>query len=74
LSPVRAIAPTKRVRDGPSIFIRRGNFSSRIPFRLNAPIRWRAGDKLEGDPMNGLIYLIGLIVVIMAILSFFGLR
>ena len=25
-------------------------------------------------PMNGLIYLIGLIVVIMAILSFFGLR
>jgi hypothetical protein len=27
-----------------------------------------------GDPMNGIIYLIGLIVVIMAILSFFGLR
>jgi len=27
-----------------------------------------------GDIMNGLIYLIGLIVVIMAILSFFGLR
>jgi hypothetical protein len=25
-------------------------------------------------PMGGLIYLIGLIVVIMAILSFFGLR
>jgi hypothetical protein len=25
-------------------------------------------------PMHGLIYLIGLIVVIMAILSFFGLR
>ncbi len=25
-------------------------------------------------PMNGIIYLIGLIVVIMAILSFFGLR
>jgi hypothetical protein len=28
----------------------------------------------EETPMNGLIYLIGLIVVIMAILSFFGLR
>ena len=28
----------------------------------------------EGIPMNGLIYLIGLIVVIMAILSFLGLR
>ena len=27
-----------------------------------------------GDPMHGIIYLIGLIVVIMAILSFFGLR
>lgn len=27
-----------------------------------------------GHAMNGLIYLIGLIVVIMAILSFFGLR
>jgi hypothetical protein len=29
---------------------------------------------LGGANMNGLIYLIGLIVVIMAILSFFGLR
>jgi hypothetical protein len=28
----------------------------------------------EEDNMDGLIYLIGLIVVIMAILSFFGLR
>jgi hypothetical protein len=25
-------------------------------------------------PMNGLIYLVGLVVVVMAILSFFGLR
>ena len=29
---------------------------------------------LEEDTMDGLIYLIGLIVIIMAILSFFGLR
>jgi hypothetical protein len=29
---------------------------------------------LEEDAMDGLIYLIGLIVVIMAILSFFGLH
>jgi hypothetical protein len=28
----------------------------------------------EEDTMDGLIYLIGLIVIIMAILSFFGLR
>jgi hypothetical protein len=30
--------------------------------------------KLEETNMDGLIYLVGLIVVIMAILSFFGLR
>jgi hypothetical protein len=29
---------------------------------------------LEDGTMDGLIYLIGLVVVIMAILSFFGLR
>jgi len=29
---------------------------------------------MEEEPMDGLIYLIGLIVIIMAILSFFGLR
>jgi predicted membrane channel-forming protein YqfA (hemolysin III family) len=29
---------------------------------------------MEEETMNGLIYLIGLIVVILAILSFFGLR
>ena len=34
----------------------------------------KTGHKLEATDMNGLIYLIGLIVVIMAILSFFGLR
>jgi hypothetical protein len=31
------------------------------------PVSWRR-------PMHGIIYLVGLIVVIMAILSFFGLR
>lgn len=30
--------------------------------------------RTEEDIMDGLIYLIGLIVVVMAILSFFGLR
>jgi len=29
---------------------------------------------VEEDTMDGLIYLVGLIVVILAILSFFGLR
>ena len=35
------------------------------------PIRF---DPAQEFPMHGIIYLIGLIVVIMAILSFFGLR
>jgi hypothetical protein len=33
----------------------------------------RIGPEQEAD-MNGLIYLVGLIVVILAVLSFFGLR
>ncbi len=28
----------------------------------------------EGEPVNNLIYIVGLIVVIIAVLSFFGLR
>jgi hypothetical protein len=39
------------------------------------PVRPSQATRNLGDsPMNGLIYLIGLIVVILAILSFFGLR
>jgi hypothetical protein len=33
-----------------------------------------AAGLMEEDTMNGLIYLVGLIVVILAVLSFFGLR
>jgi hypothetical protein len=29
---------------------------------------------MEEVPMNGLIYLVGLVVVVLAVLSFFGLR
>ncbi len=36
--------------------------------------RSREGGHQEEDVMNGLIYLVGLIVVIMAVLSLFGLR
>jgi hypothetical protein len=35
-------------------------------FPLNAQV--------EGKSMNGIIYLVGLVVVIMAVLSLFGLR
>ena len=37
-------------------------------------VGFAAGDHRKETAMHGLIYLIGLIVVIMAILSFFGLR
>ena len=42
---------------------------------LNAAVAYTAAKfKLEEHNMNGLIYLVGLIVVVLAILSFFGLR
>lgn len=37
-------------------------------------IIWSRGEPTEEGNMNELIYLVGLIVVIMAILSLFGLR
>jgi hypothetical protein len=43
----------------------------------NARSRFRDSNKLRhgvSPEMNGIIYLVGLVVVIMAILSFFGLR
>jgi hypothetical protein len=39
-----------------------------------AAVGFGEGTNLTEARMNGLIYLIGLIVVILAILSFFGLR
>ena len=36
-----------------------------------APVPYSEGGK---SPMHGIIYLVGLVVVIIAILSFFGLR
>jgi hypothetical protein len=34
----------------------------------------RGGTLSEGNPMNRLIYIVGLVVVVMAVLWFFGLR
>jgi hypothetical protein len=45
-----------------------------IPGNLRHSVRLVASQGEGEVAMNGLIYLIGLIVVIMAILSFFGLR
>ena len=50
------------------------NLSYGRPFRLRAASTIRRANCCEADSMNGLIYLIGLIVVIMAILSFLGLH
>ena len=48
-----------------------GRGTSRLEVRFHC---WDFVDGKKERHMNGLIYLIGLIVVIMAILSFFGLR
>jgi hypothetical protein len=42
-------------------------------WNLQSPTCLSGSEYMEGT-MDGLIYLIGLIVIIMAILSFFGLR
>ncbi len=54
---------------GPEL-LRRWNFFEPSPFRT--PIECRA-TQLEGI-MNRIIYIVGLIVIVIAILSFFGLR
>ena len=41
---------------------------------MKSSLTYRRPNGLEEDNMDGLIYLVGLIVIIMAILSFFGLR
>jgi hypothetical protein len=58
----------------------RGGGSGAVPGTNSAPFGSQGSDcagraePAGGAPMHGIIYLIGLIVVIMAILSFFGLR
>jgi hypothetical protein len=59
--------------------VRAGRGGSRSWRNLSAAARFirharRRSSARRNSPMNGIIYLIGLIVVIMAILSFFGLR
>jgi hypothetical protein len=51
-----------------------GTFLLTAGFACAPGAEGRAGRSLWRRAMHGLIYLIGLIVVIMAILSFFGLR
>jgi hypothetical protein len=44
---------------------------------LHGTVRWARGEPcphVKGNPMNNIIYLIGLIVVVLAVLAFLGLR
>ena len=47
---------------------------SRSPGTLPVDCHLSKWGDARRKPMNGLIYLVGLIVVILAVLSFFGLR
>jgi hypothetical protein len=47
---------------------------SEVPGTFPIPPAYQANVCMKEETMDGLIYLIGLIVVIMAILSLFGLR
>jgi hypothetical protein len=64
---------SRRSRDASSV-----RYPTRLLLELLSLPVVRGADKavpLQGDQlMHGIIYLVGLIVVIMAILSFFGLR
>jgi hypothetical protein len=49
-------------------FLELGNFADASKLWVGS------GSGTRGKLMNGLIYLVGLVVVILAVLSFFGLR
>jgi hypothetical protein len=42
--------------------------------RIASSTRFDPLTYVRGNPMNGIIYIVGLVVVIVALLSFFGLR
>jgi hypothetical protein len=76
LSPARSFSQTRGARFTPAspfddarqeygAVVVPWNYYSRVPLFPRS---------LQEEAMNGIIYLIGLIVVILAILSFFGLR
>jgi hypothetical protein len=48
-----------------------GNFRPAQVFYLRGP---RSGGSEQEVAMNGIVYLVGLVVIVMAILSFLGLR
>jgi hypothetical protein len=37
-------------------------------------MRFHPSTQVKGNPMNSIVYIVGLIVIVVAVLSFFGLR
>ena len=65
----RMIKATRKQRlDAARFFLEMGNFAG------TSKLLVRSGQVQGSKLMNGLIYLVGLVVVILAVLSFFGLR
>lgn len=68
--PTIQMPGAKRAQRTLSVFFRQQNGTLPIPADCRLGIERCIGRK----NMNGLIYLVGLVVVILAVLSFFGLR
>jgi hypothetical protein len=78
------LALTVAVHDGPRpilVATKIGHLRQRRSLKgemwepVSRSLRWGIGTNPRGvTQMNGVIYLVGLIVVVIAILSFFGLR
>ena len=62
---VRGNAPSVRAGEG---------MVKRSALRIASSTRFAPLTHVEGHPMNGIIYIVGLVVVVVALLSFFGLR
>jgi hypothetical protein len=77
MNPTRKIVPARQRRDWRlcSRPICRGASGAAARLRnLHRPLRLSKSQETEECSMNGLIYLVGLVVVVVAVLSFFGLH
>lgn len=72
--PVTRPNPVRILRPGISILGQPQRWSPRGTFRLGREFNLLIVSDRKGMFMNGIIYLVGLVVVVGVILSFFGLR
>ena len=66
-------APVHVRGNAPSVRAGEGMVKSGV-LRIAASTRFDPLTHVRGHPMNGIIYIVGLVVVVVALLSFFGLR